>query len=112
MQSLCLLHFVSKIGFQANEAVTSLKMVEKGMKNEDMALAVLIDFPFQLLGGYLAGHWARGDKPLEPWIWAFWARLGFAIVAMIIIALFPSPPIPFSFFVFIVVVTITSGFAS
>jgi MFS transporter, PAT family, solute carrier family 33 (acetyl-CoA transportor), member 1 len=106
------MYFVCKIGFQANEAVTSLKMVEKGLKKEDMALSVLIDFPFQLLGGYLAAKWARGDKPLEPWIWAFWARLGFAIVAMIIVAAFPSPPIPTSFFVLIVLVTITSGFSS
>ncbi|KAF8491293.1 acetyl-coenzyme A transporter 1-domain-containing protein [Gautieria morchelliformis] len=112
VQSLCLMYFVCKIGFQANEAVTSLKMVEKGLKKEDMALSVLIDFPFQLLGGYLAAKWARGDKPLEPWIWAFWARLGFAVVAMVIVAAFPSPPIPMSFFVLIVVVTITSGFSS
>jgi PAT family acetyl-CoA transporter-like MFS transporter 1 len=106
------MHFFCKIGFQANEAVTQLKMVEKGLKKEDMALSVLIDFPFQLFGGYIAARWARGDKPLEPWLWAFWARLGFAVVAMIMIMIFPQPPIPLSFFVLIVIVTITSSFAS
>jgi PAT family acetyl-CoA transporter-like MFS transporter 1 len=32
------------IGFQANDAVTSLMMVEKGLGREDLAIAVLIDF--------------------------------------------------------------------
>ncbi|KAF8588471.1 MFS general substrate transporter [Ramaria rubella] len=112
VQSLCLMHFVCKIGFQANEAVTQLKMVEKGLKKEDMALSVLIDFPFQLLGGYLSARWARGDKPLEPWLKAFWARLGFAIVAMAMIAMFPLPPVPMSFFILIIIATISSSFAS
>ncbi|KAF8525237.1 MFS general substrate transporter [Hysterangium stoloniferum] len=112
VQALCLMHFVCKIGFQANDAITQLKMVEKGLKKEDMALTVLLDFPFQLVEGYLAARWSRGDKPLEPWIWAFWARLGFAVSAMITIAIFPAPPIPTSFFIFIIVMTIASGFSS
>lgn len=112
VQSLCIMHFISKIGFQANEAVTQLKMVEKGLKKEDMALSVLIDFPFQLLEGYFAARWTRGDKPLRPWIWAFWGRLGFAVVAMFTIAAFPKPPISMSFFIFIIVTTVASGFTS
>ncbi|GJJ13956.1 hypothetical protein Clacol_008213 [Clathrus columnatus] len=112
VQSLCIMHFICKIGFQANEAVTQLKMVEKGLKKEDMALSVLIDFPFQLLEGYLAARWARGDKPLRPWIWAFWGRLGFAVIAMFTIAFFPKPPISTSFFIFIILTTIGSGFTS
>lgn len=112
VQSLCIMHFVSKIGFQANEAVTQLKMIEKGLKKEDLALSVLIEFPFQLLEGYLAARWARGDKPLRPWIWAFWGRLGFAVIAMITILIFPKPPISTSFFIFIVFTTIASGFTS
>ena len=65
------MHFVCKIGFQANEAVTSLKLVEKGLGREDLALAVLIDFPCQIIGGYLAARWSVGGKPLRPWIAAF-----------------------------------------
>lgn len=112
VQSLCIMHFISKIGFQANEAVTQLKMVEKGLKREDMALAVLIDFPFQLLEGYFAARWTRGDRPLRPWIWAFWGRLGFAVVAMFTIAAFPKPPISTSFFIFIILTAVASGFTS
>lgn len=36
----------------ANDSVTSLKLLEKGLLKEDMAVAVLIDFPFQIIGGW------------------------------------------------------------
>ncbi|KAJ7715165.1 hypothetical protein DFH07DRAFT_974265 [Mycena maculata] len=42
-----------KIGFAANDAATSLKMVEKGLLREDLTIAVLINFPFQIIGGWL-----------------------------------------------------------
>ncbi|KAG6857611.1 hypothetical protein H0H87_010179 [Tephrocybe sp. NHM501043] len=81
VQILVLIHLVAKIGFAANEAVTALKMVEKGFKREDLALVVLIDFPFQIMGGWLAAKWSRGDKPLRPWLIAFIPRLFLALVA-------------------------------
>lgn len=61
-----LVHLVTKLGTAANDAATSLKLLEKGLKKEDLALAVLIDFPFQILFGYLAAKWSKGDKPLRP----------------------------------------------
>lgn len=57
---------MTKLGTAANDAATSLKLLEKGLKKEDLALAVLIDFPFQILFGYLAARWSKGDKPLKP----------------------------------------------
>ena len=105
------MHFVCKIGFQANEAATSLKLIEKGLGREDLALAVLIDFPCQLLGGYLAARWSIGDKPLRPWIAAFWVRLGFAAIWTIIVAKFPEPPISNSYFAFLVLMTVLQGFS-
>src|SRR4051812_32537476 len=54
---------VAKIGFVANETVTGLKLLEKGFNKEDLALLVLIDFPFQLMFGYLAARWSRGPRP-------------------------------------------------
>lgn len=61
-----LVHLVTKLGTAANDAATSLKLLEKGLKKEDLALAVLIDFPFQILFGYLAAKWSKGEKPLKP----------------------------------------------
>lgn len=66
VQSFLILHLVTKFGTATNDAATSLKLLERGLKKEDLALAVLIDFPFQLLFGYLAGKWSKGEKPLRP----------------------------------------------
>ncbi|KAI0294849.1 acetyl-coenzyme A transporter 1-domain-containing protein [Multifurca ochricompacta] len=112
VQSALLMYLVAKIGWAAHDAATSLKMVEKGLGKEDLAVAVLIDFPFQILGGYLAARWSRGDRPLRPWIWAFWPRLGFAFLGAIIIWRFPKPPISTGFFAFLVLQTVLGSFAS
>lgn len=112
IQSLIIMHIFGKIGFVANEAVTSLKMVEKGLGREDLAIAVLIDFPFQIVGGWLAARWSKGDKPLRPWIWAFWPRLGFGLIATMIVYYFPAPPISIGFFSFVVMHTVLASFSS
>ncbi|KAG8991543.1 hypothetical protein FRB93_002755 [Tulasnella sp. JGI-2019a] len=124
VQLLCVIHMVAKIGFQANEGVTSLKLVEKGLQKEDLALVVLIDFPFQIIGGWLAARWSTGSKAMRPWLWAFWARLGFAIFYMAIVYWFPAPSlgadseaksgrgIPAWFFVLLIVTNVLSQFAS
>lgn len=112
VQLLCVVHLLAKIGFQANEAATNLKMVEKGLNKEDLALVVLVDFPFQIIGGWLAARWSVGDKALRPWIWGFWARLGFAAYYMVILWLFPKPPTPASFFLLLIVSNVFSSFAS
>lgn len=57
---------VAKIGFICNEAVTGLKLLELGFNKEDLALTVLIDFPFEILFGYYAAKWSSGPKPLKP----------------------------------------------
>jgi len=105
------MHFFAKLGFAAYEAATSLKMVEKGLNREDLAIAVLIDFPFQIIGGWLAARWSIGDKPLRPWVLAFWPRLGFAVMAAFVLLWFPKPPLSMGFFAFLVAFTVTSGFA-
>ncbi|ETW87634.1 mfs acetyl-CoA transporter [Heterobasidion irregulare TC 32-1] len=112
VQTFILMHLFAKIGFAANEAVTSLKIVEKGLGKEDLAVAVLIDFPFQIVGGWLAAKWSRGDAPLRPWLWAFWPRLGFALIATLIVYWFPTPPISNGFFVFLIIHTVLQSFSS
>ncbi|KAL4246768.1 AmpG-like permease/Acetyl-coenzyme A transporter 1 [Abortiporus biennis] len=111
VQILCLMHLLAKIAWAANDAATQLKMVEKGLGREDLAIAVLIDFPFQILGGYVAGRWSRGDKPLRPWMIAFGPRLVLALVATLTVFWFPKPPITIAFFAFLVIQTVLSSFA-
>lgn len=66
MRSFVGVLLVSKIGFIAHEAVTSLKLLEKGFSREDLALSVLLDFPLQIFFGYYAAKWSNGQRPLKP----------------------------------------------
>ncbi|KAI9632848.1 acetyl-coenzyme A transporter 1 [Dioszegia hungarica] len=121
IQSFLLIHLVCKIGFQVNESVTSLKLLEKGLSKEDMAVAVLLDFPAQMVAGWLAAKWARpthsgpgggGDKVLRPWVWAFWARLGMAAIAAFVVYGFPRGEVGKGYFGLVVLTTLLSSLAS
>jgi MFS transporter, PAT family, solute carrier family 33 (acetyl-CoA transportor), member 1 len=111
VQLLVVVHLFAKIGFVAHEA-TSLKMIEKGLKREDLAAAALIDFPFQILGGWLAAKWSRGDKPLRPWLYAFWPRYLFGVISVLTVLWFPPPPISAGFFAYLIGFTVISSFTS
>lgn len=131
VQAFALVHLVAKLGTATNDAATSLKLLEKGLSKEDLALAVLIDFPFQILFGWLAAGWSKGDKPLRPWIRAMWFRLLFASTGMLLVAYFPSSTssaadekgisgsqesaerhLPMYYFFFVIASTILGSFAS
>lgn len=105
-----LIHTLGKIGYAANEVATSLKLVDKGFKREDLAIAVLLDFPFQIIGGWVAAKWARGEKPLTPWLWSFFPRLLFCGIGTMLVYGFPEPPISTGFFIGLVVYTVLSSF--
>ncbi|TNY19044.1 acetyl-coenzyme A transporter 1-domain-containing protein, partial [Rhodotorula diobovata] len=113
VQKFILVHLVTKLGTAASDAATSLKLLEKGLRKEDLALAVLIDFPFQILFGYLAARWSKGPRPLRPWMVAMWTRLGWAAVSMALIAKFPrGEEIGTAYFALVVLCTVGSSFSS
>ena len=89
IQSFIIIHLISKIGFQANDAVTNLKLLDKGFSQEDLALTVLIDFPFEIALGYYAGKWCAYVPPMRLWMWAFIGRLSAAVLAHITVWIFP-----------------------
>ncbi len=90
IQIFILIHLIAKIGFQANDAVTNLKLLDKGFSQEDLALTVLIDFPFEISLGYYAGKWSEQYKPVVVWCWAFVGRLVAAVFAQIVVMAFPA----------------------
>jgi PAT family acetyl-CoA transporter-like MFS transporter 1 len=90
VQSFVIIHLISKIGFQANDAVTNLKLIEKGFSQEDLALTVLIDFPFEIGLGYYAGKWCSHFPPIQLWLWAFIGRLVASVLAQITVYIFPK----------------------
>ncbi|KAJ4298546.1 hypothetical protein N0V88_003576 [Collariella sp. IMI 366227] len=90
IQGIILVHLIAKIGFQANDGVTSLKLLDKGFGTENMALTVLIDFPFEIGLGYYAGKWSQEFTPMRLWCWGFAGRLAAALVAQFTVSLFPA----------------------
>lgn len=90
IQSIIIIHLIAKIGFQANDAVTNLKLIDKGFSQEDMALTVLIDFPFEIGLGYYAGRWSTTNPPIHVWCWAFIGRLVAACLAQLVVIMFPA----------------------
>ncbi|THC92658.1 hypothetical protein EYZ11_007860 [Aspergillus tanneri] len=90
IQTIILVHLIAKIGFQANDGVTSLKLLDKGFGQDNMALVVLIDFPFEICLGYYAGKWSTEYTPMRLWCWAFVGRLAAAVLAQATVMIFPS----------------------
>lgn len=114
VQLFLVVHMICKIGYQANDAVTGLKLVERGLGREDLAFAVLLNFPFQMLFGYLTATWSRGDTALVPWMWALVSHLVFSAMNMAIVAgMSPSAvqPISTAYFLLIVASTMLNSFA-
>lgn len=90
VQSIIIVHLIAKIGFQANDGVTNLKLLDKGFSQEDLALTVLIDFPFEISLGYYAGRWSTAYPAMHIWCWAFIGRLVAAVIAQGVVMIFPK----------------------
>jgi PAT family acetyl-CoA transporter-like MFS transporter 1 len=90
VQTIILVHLIAKIGFQANDGVTNLKLLDKGLGTDNMALIVLIDFPFEIGLGYYAGKWSQQFTPMRLWCWGFVGRLVAAIIAQLTVVIFPA----------------------
>ena len=89
IQTFIVIHLIAKIGFQANDAVTSLKLLDKGFSQEDLALTILIDFPIEIFLGYYIGKWCQTYPPMHIWCWAFVGRLAAAGFAQSVVMSFP-----------------------
>ena len=61
----------------------------------------------------LVSHTDDCSLLVGQWLRATWARLGFAIVSLGLVALFPKArPVPTPYFVLVIVCTVLSSFAS
>ncbi|EED13718.1 SD08430p [Talaromyces stipitatus ATCC 10500] len=111
IQMIIILHLIAKIGFQANEAVTSLKLIDKGFGQDNMALVVLIDFPFEIALGYYAGQWSTEYTPMRLWCWAFVGRLAAAIFAQFTVMIYPAAStVPFWYILVVIAEHVLSTF--
>ncbi|KAI9833227.1 MAG: hypothetical protein M1826_000140 [Phylliscum demangeonii] len=112
IQTFVAVHLIAKIGFQANDAVTSLKLLEKGLSQQDLALTVLIDFPFEIALGYYVGQWCSRIAPMRLWSWAFVGRLAAALLAQGTVMLFPAKGVSTGYLVLVIVEHVFSTFMS
>ena len=112
IQIFIVIHLIAKIGFQANDAVTNLKLLDKGFSQEDLALTVLIDFPFEIGLGYYAGKWSEQYKPIPVWCWAFVGRLLAAMFAQFVVMMFPAQGTTTSYLLLVIVEHVFSTFMS
>ncbi|KAJ3049776.1 hypothetical protein HK102_012419, partial [Quaeritorhiza haematococci] len=83
MRRFIVMLMIAKIGFIANEAVTGLKLLEKGFHKEDLALA---------------------------WLTAYYGRLAFALIGMFIVRGFPEGGVTGSYFVIVMASTVLTSF--
>lgn len=111
VRTFIVIHLIAKIGFIANDAVTNLKLLEKGLKKEDLSLAVLIDFPLEILFGWYAAKWSTGPTPLRPWLLAFQGRLLAAFLGMLLVYNMPAE-VGWFYFTLIVLEHVISSFMS
>ncbi|OCF44069.1 hypothetical protein I317_02022 [Kwoniella heveanensis CBS 569] len=118
IQSFLCVHLVCKIGFMVNDSVTGLKLLEKGLSKEDLAIAVLLDFPAQMAVGWLAAKWSRpaptptSTPVLKPWLYAFWARLAMAAIAALVVKGFPKGEVGNGYFALVIATTLFSSLTS
>lgn len=110
--AIIIIHLIAKLGFVTNEAVTNLKLLDKGFGQANMALVVLIDFPFEISLGYYAGKWSTEYTPLRLWCWAFVARLAAAVFAQVTVMIYPSNPVPAWYMLVVIIEHIYSTFMS
>ncbi len=112
IQTIIIIHLIAKIGFQANDAVTNLKLIDKGFSQEDLALTVLIDFPFEIGLGYYAGKWSTTYTPMRLWCWGFVGRLLASVIAQITVIIFPRNGVDTWYLLVVIAEHIFSTFTS
>ncbi|KAM4064951.1 acetyl-coenzyme A transporter 1 domain-containing protein [Hirsutella rhossiliensis] len=112
VQTIIIVHLIAKIGFQANDGVTNLKLLDKGFGKDNMALTVLIDFPFEIGLGYYAGMWSQRYTPMRLWCWGFVGRLGAAMLAQLTVAVFPSSGVTLGYLLLVIGEHVLSTFTN
>jgi PAT family acetyl-CoA transporter-like MFS transporter 1 len=110
VQALMLVHLIAKIGFQANDGATTLKLLDKKFGQDNLALTVLIDFPFEIGLGYYVGKWSSQYGAMQLWSWAFMGRLGAALLAQFIVYIFPSGGVTTPFLILVIIGHVFSTF--
>lgn len=113
MPTFVMILLVHKFGYMANEILTPLKLIEKGFRKEDLAIIALLDFPIQILFGWLTIKWSKGSRPMLPWLYATYIRIIMTGAGMIVVANFPSDgQISWGYFLIVLAITMVTSLMS
>ena len=113
VQLLIFIHLIARIGFEANDTATTLKLLDKGFGQDNIALVQLIDFPFALAVGYYAGRFSTKYTPMHLWCWAFIGRLAGALLAQGTVMIYPKGnDVPFWYLAIVIVQDIFGTFTN
>lgn len=79
-----------KIGFSSTDAVTGLKLIEKGLPKEKLAMLAVPIIPLQIVLPLVISRYTAGPKPLSVFIRAMPFRLLFALIFAALVHYTPS----------------------
>eukprot|EP00741_Cyanophora_paradoxa_P015837 tig00020904_g15289.t1 len=117
MRTLIGLLLTCKLAFAAADAATALKLLDRGFRREDMALLVLVEFPFEIIFAVMAGRWSSGSDPLRPWLNGYRARLLLCPLGALLVYAMPRPVapgagLPLSFYAIVMAYSLIVSLAS
>ncbi|EGG25128.1 putative acetyl-CoA transporter [Cavenderia fasciculata] len=87
IRTLSMMFLLSKVVFQSNESALSLRLLELGMKKEDLASFSIFQFPCTILFSIVAGKLIR-DNPLTIWTKAYFFGVVFVFLNMLSVVFF------------------------
>lgn len=105
---------VGRLGFLAGDALTPLKLLDRGFPRENLAAVVLIDFTLQLLLSWAlaATRWSSQARPLRPWQMACLAKTALALLGTWVVSRCPLGEPSTGYQLLVLVHTVGSSLAS
>lgn len=80
----------SKVGFSAADSVTSLKLIERGVPKDKLAMLAIPIIPLQILLPWIISRYTVGKRPMDVFLKAMPPRLLMGLVYMGIVYATPS----------------------
>ena len=90
VRSLCVVLLTSKVGFAAADALSALKLQERGLKKEGLALMGVLVTPVALLVPAVVAKYTHGDRPLDVFMHAFPYRLAVGLLLAALVYAVPA----------------------
>jgi len=81
-----------KVAFAATDAITGVKLIEKGMPKDRLAAISVLTLPVNILLPAAIARRTSGPRPMDLWLRAYGVRLGVGVAAALIVALAPTTP--------------------